>query len=243
MLFAGALAFKGTTLGHLPRTRGLVSTAQAIRSVALPNAAPTNLEEGLADDLAHVEAEGTFEWSKQWYALAVLDNLDKERPHKAKLLGKDVVIWYDGAVDGATRTSTRKQRGTKVRGEGHWRVFEDACPHRLAPLSEGRVEETGELLCAYHGWRFGSDGACTSIPQSPEHLEGTHCANSKASCNAYPTHVEDGLLFVWGESGPDAALKAAATGRQPNLVPELHDESLKDRVQLMNWNQRDLPYR
>lgn len=33
-----------------------------------------------------------------------------------------------------------------------WSVFEDRCPHRLAPLSEGRIEpSTGHLMCSYHG--------------------------------------------------------------------------------------------
>lgn len=35
-----------------------------------------------------------------------------------------------------------------------WVVFEDRCPHRLAPLSEGRLEpSTGQLMCSYHGAR------------------------------------------------------------------------------------------
>jgi hypothetical protein len=33
-----------------------------------------------------------------------------------------------------------------------WAVFGDRCPHRLAPLSEGRLEpSTGQLMCSYHG--------------------------------------------------------------------------------------------
>src|SRR5258706_1238135 len=42
-------------------------------------------------------------------------------------------------------------------------AFIDECPHRGAPLSLGRVEGS-ELVCAYHGWRFGFDGAATCIP-------------------------------------------------------------------------------
>ena len=42
-------------------------------------------------------------------------------------------------------------------------MFFDECPHRGAPLSLGR-HEGDELVCAYHGWRFGPDGAATCIP-------------------------------------------------------------------------------
>ena len=48
------------------------------------------------------------------------------------------------------------------------------CPHRLAPLSEGRLATdpaTGaaRVECSYHGWQFAGCGRCTSLPQ----LEGT----------------------------------------------------------------------
>lgn len=38
------------------------------------------------------------------------------------------------------------------------------CPHRGLPLSTGRIEDD-ELVCAYHGLRFGSDGQCRKIPE------------------------------------------------------------------------------
>ncbi len=40
------------------------------------------------------------------------------------------------------------------------------CPHRLAPLSEGRIDEQGCLQCCYHGWSFNGDGSCARIPQA-----------------------------------------------------------------------------
>ncbi len=41
----------------------------------------------------------------------------------------------------------------------------DACPHRQAPLSKGRVVEAA-LECPYHGWSFNAAGQCTRVPGS-----------------------------------------------------------------------------
>ena len=46
------------------------------------------------------------------------------------------------------------------------RVARDLCPHRGVPLSLGRVEGE-ELVCAYHGLRYGPDGQCRKIPAQP----------------------------------------------------------------------------
>jgi vanillate O-demethylase monooxygenase subunit len=50
-----------------------------------------------------------------------------------------------------------------VRLETGLAAFADRCPHRLAPLSAGRVDGA-ELVCAYHGWRFVGSGECTAVP-------------------------------------------------------------------------------
>eukprot|EP01025_Chloroclados_australasicus_P058118 TRINITY_DN72778_c0_g1_i1.p1 TRINITY_DN72778_c0_g1~~TRINITY_DN72778_c0_g1_i1.p1 ORF type:complete len:132 (-),score=6.55 TRINITY_DN72778_c0_g1_i1:6-401(-) len=81
-----------------------------------------------------------FQWKKQWYPAQVLEHLDPTKPIPFQLFGKDLVIWRDG--------------------ENTWRCFEDKCPHRLVPLSEGRLETDGTLQCAYHGWRFNGKGEC-----------------------------------------------------------------------------------
>lgn len=66
-----------------------------------------------------------------------------------QVLGRKVVIWYDG-------------------NSAEWKTFADVCPHRLAPLSEGRIDEAGCLQCSYHGWSFGGNGSCTRIPQAQD---------------------------------------------------------------------------
>ena len=161
----------------------------------------------------------SFQWTKQWYPLAVADYLDPQRPHAMQLLGKDIVLWRDGT--------------------GSWRCFEDACPHRLAPLSEGRIEADGRLLCAYHAWRFDGSGKCDRMPQAKDaDTETKHCNNPQAYATAYPTQERQGLIWVWGESG--AAAQHASQQRSPRTIPELDDEL--DRVVKARWNFRDLAY-
>ena len=163
--------------------------------------------------------ELTFQWTKQWYPVAVVEFLDPSRPHAMQLLGKDIVLWRDGS--------------------GKWRCFEDFCPHRLAPLSEGRVEADGTLLCAYHAWRFDSEGNCVSIPQSlDKQTEAKHCSNPKSCAVAFPTQECQGLLWVWSESG--ALAQSESQLRTPRIVPELENDS--DRIVHLFWNIRDLPY-
>ena len=148
------------------------------------------VEEKLKDDLDFSTDDNAFDFHKHWYPIAVPEFLDPKKPHPAQLLGKDLVLWKD----------------TK---SGQWRAFEDACPHRLAPLSEGRVEPDGTLLCAYHAWRFDGAGRCTAIPQSRKDKEQAHCALPGSRAAPHPTMERQGLLWVWGQAGgpgSDAAI-------------------------------------
>ena len=61
------------------------------------------------------------------------------RPTPFTLLGQDLVLWFE-------------------RSSGSWRAFADVCPHRLVPLSQGRLSADGQLECPYHGWRFNGEG-------------------------------------------------------------------------------------
>jgi phenylpropionate dioxygenase-like ring-hydroxylating dioxygenase large terminal subunit len=90
----------------------------------------------------------TFDWYAQWYPVMPVCDLDKRVPHAKKVMGLDLVVWWD-------------------RNENEWKVFDDTCPHRLAPLSEGRIDQWGRLQCVYHGWCFNGSGDCKFIPQAP----------------------------------------------------------------------------
>lgn len=165
------------------------------------------------------QEENSFQWTKQWYPVTVVDHLDPSYPHGLQLLGKDLVLWRDG--------------------ENKWRCFDDVCPHRLVPLSEGRIESDGNLLCAYHAWRFNGEGKCVKIPQSKdEATEARNYDNPSACAITYPVKELQGLLWVWGESGNQAQVESEL--RKPRIIPELEEQS--DKIINSFWYQRDLPF-
>ena len=47
--------------------------------------------------------------------------------------------------------------------DGQVAALEDACWHRLVPLSKGRLEGD-HVVCGYHGLKYNSSGRCTSMP-------------------------------------------------------------------------------
>lgn len=103
--------------------------------------------------------ETQFNFFQQWYPLSILTDLDPKRPKAITVLGIRLVIW-------------------KPQKQQHYQVFLDQCPHRLASLSEGRIDEkTGNLMCSYHGWEFNDQGICSRIPQAenPELVKDKFC--------------------------------------------------------------------
>jgi vanillate O-demethylase monooxygenase subunit len=65
--------------------------------------------------------------------------------------------------DGPTQVWLLGAPWAVVRIGSELRAYRDRCPHRLAPLTTGRVVGD-ELECGYHGWRFGLDGRVTTVP-------------------------------------------------------------------------------
>lgn len=62
---------------------------------------------------------------------------------------------------------------------------------------------TPQVVCAYHGWRFESDGTCSSIPQALDAKAAkTACASQRSCATAFPTIEAGGLLWVWPDASP-----------------------------------------
>ncbi|GLC51286.1 hypothetical protein PLESTB_000486100 [Pleodorina starrii] len=165
--------------------------------------------------------EGQFVWTRHWWPLMPVSYLRTDRPNPITLLGIPLVIWRDGV--------------------GEWRVFLDRCPHRLVPLSEGRIEADGSLSCAYHGWRFDGSGAARSIPQSTDAAaEATACRNRRSCATAFPVRIEAGMLCVWPDESPAAATTAAATAVL--LSEDVRSRAQRSDTASVRWYMRDLPY-
>ena len=78
-----------------------------------------------------------------WHPVGFAKGL-ADAPVHEDLLGEPLVLW----------------RGQ----DGSPRAMSDLCVHRGTALSLGTVSDD-QIVCAYHGWRYGADGRCMAIPQ------------------------------------------------------------------------------
>uniref|UniRef100_A0A1J3EHC3 Protochlorophyllide-dependent translocon component 52, chloroplastic n=1 Tax=Noccaea caerulescens TaxID=107243 RepID=A0A1J3EHC3_NOCCA len=184
-------------------------TAVSSSSIATPTNSPPESE---------TRAESgwnKFDWYANWYPVMPICDLDKKVPQGKKVMGIDLVVWWD-------------------RNENQWKVMDDTCPHRLAPLSDGRIDQKGRLQCVYHGWCFNGSGDCKLIPQAPP--DGPPVHTFKQACVAvYPSVVQHEIIWFWPNSDPK--FKNIVETKKPPFIPELEDPSF---TKLMA--NRDIPY-
>ena len=119
-----------------------------------------------------------------WYACAC--DVEVKNELLARTVCKQKLVMY------------RKLDGTVA-------ILEDACWHRLLPLSKGRLNGD-EVTCGYHGLVYNADGRCTHMP-SQETINPSACVRS------YPVVEKHRFVWVW----PGEAALA-----DPALVPDMH---------------------
>lgn len=105
-----------------------------------------------------------------WYPVALSEEVPAGRPFGAVLLGERVVLYRAGGEVAALR---------------------DLCVHRGTPLSLGWIDGE-DLVCAYHGWSYAKNGACTRIPS----LRPGRPIPPKAKVDAFQAVEKDGLVWV-----------------------------------------------
>ncbi len=105
-----------------------------------------------------------------WYPVALSEEVPADKPVASKLLGERVAVYRAGGKVHAVR---------------------DLCVHRGTPLSLGWIDGD-ELVCAYHGWRYGTSGECVRIPSL---LPGRPIP-PKARVDSYRAEEKDGLVWI-----------------------------------------------
>ena len=125
------------------------------------------------------------DWPRNcWYAAAYDVELKRELLART-IAGRKLVLY-------------RQENGGPV-------ALENACWHRLMPLSEGKLEGD-QVACGYHGLVYNPEGRCVFMPSQKT-------INPAARVRAFP--VVERHRFVWVWTG-DPALA------DPELVPDLH---------------------
>jgi vanillate O-demethylase monooxygenase subunit len=119
-------------------------------------------------------------------------------------------------------------------------ALQDRCPHRLAPLSLGKV--VGESLrCGYHGAEFGTDGRCLKVP-------GQSAVPGAACVRSFPVLERHGYIWVW-MGDPDRAgdVSTIPQGFAPGGDPRWigcygRFESIRADYRLINDNLFDITH-
>jgi phenylpropionate dioxygenase-like ring-hydroxylating dioxygenase large terminal subunit len=108
-----------------------------------------------------------------WYWVLPSAELPRGRVARAKVQGREVVVW----------------RGQ----DGVAHVVDAYCPHMGAHLAEGKVDGDG-LRCFFHAWKFDGSGACVDIPCLAKPVA--------ARVKAWPTAERYGMIWVWTGDAP-----------------------------------------
>lgn len=104
-----------------------------------------------------------------WYCAGWSTDVAEEPVHR-KILGEDLVLFRDS--------------------KGKVQAISDKCPHRFAPLHQGKVMGDA-IACPYHGLRFDGTGTCVLNPHGSGQVPpGPHVA-------AYPLEERNGTLWIW----------------------------------------------
>lgn len=128
-----------------------------------------------------------------WYVAAWDEELG-ETPIARTLLGEPVVLYRD-------------EQGSPV-------ALRDACPHRFAPLSRGKVSE-GNIQCPYHGLVFDKTGTCIHNPN------GRGATPKSLTIRSYPVAVASGAIWIWF-GGPEKPVVTAPPTYSFMTDPQWH---------------------
>ncbi|MDH3239691.1 MAG: Rieske 2Fe-2S domain-containing protein [Alphaproteobacteria bacterium] len=119
---------------------------------------------------------------RYWQPVAASSELTDEKPiTRIRILGEDLVLYRDTA--------------------GGYGLVGEQCPHRMASLAYGRVDDEG-IRCPYHGWKFNAAGRCIETPAE----DPGATLKDAVRHTAYPVEKLGGVLFAYMGPLPAPAL-------------------------------------
>lgn len=133
---------------------------------------------------------------RAWHAVALREEVPDDEP---------VQVWVAG------------QPWMLARLDGQLVAFLDRCPHRLAPMSAGRIvtaeDGSSRLACGYHGWRYDAAGRCDLVPA----LGKTEKISKRAALTP-PAGLTEAYGLIW--LAPEEPLTAFPA------FPEWHEPAM-----------------
>ncbi len=132
-----------------------------------------------------------------WHPVAFSHDVGST-PIRARLLDVDLIVY-------------RTSQGVMV--------ARNICLHRGSELTQGTLEGD-ELVCAYHGWRYGPDGRCVRIPAQPP----SRRISPNIRLMSYPVQERYGLVWTCLSGEPRTGLPDFPEAEDPgyrwlNLPP------------------------
>lgn len=127
-----------------------------------------------------------------WYLAALSSEVNAEDLMRRKIIGESILLY-------------RKEDGTVS-------AMHDRCPHRFAPLSQGkRVGDT--IVCGYHGLTFNADGDCVHSPH------GNGKIPKACQVQSFATSEQHGFIWIWmgkkAEADTNKIMDCSLISKQP----------------------------
>ena len=228
-LFDNSVAFVPVdTLTRSNHRQSLISTSSFIPLTSLANGdvdgAVTPSSSSSTLSLSDASKWDDFDYLQHWYPMCWEIDMILNRPTKLTLFDVDYAV----TVIGDPKQQNRNSRTSCNQAI----AFEDACPHRGAALSEGRITSNGYLQCVYHGWSFDGNngGKCVQIPQTITTAETSSSSSpptysTRACAKSVPAQIHQGMVWIWPGPVPknDKNVPDASLLPTPPTIPELDD--------------------
>ncbi|MCP4903564.1 MAG: Rieske 2Fe-2S domain-containing protein [bacterium] len=109
-------------------------------------------------------------YPRGWFAVSASTELARSEVQHHHYFGQELVLF-------------RTEDGTAA-------LFDAHCPHLGAHFGHGGRVEGNDLVCPFHGWSFGVDGACRSMPYGKR-------IPKTAQARRWPLREKYGVILAW----------------------------------------------